>query len=218
MPSPTAPTISQLEQQIAKVQVALEKARAQQLAHAEKATANANKAVDIAQNKLTYLLAKPVTTPAAELRVATAKTVLKHHSAILADAQQHLALLLKAQKRRAKIAKKAAKIVKSKRSSAQKKLDKIAKKLGQQNATEPAAPTSATTPAAAPAKAAPRKRAPVRKKPVAAMPVVTSSTAPETVNPNTINPELIADVIPPTPEPMAPIEPRARIEQVDTNN
>lgn len=195
--------IADLEQQIAKIQTALHKARVQQQLKAEKALASAQKAAALAQTRLDNLILKGATTPAAKTRLAAAKTSLRHSSQALASAEATLAEIAKKQKSTAKIAKKTNKLLakasKGKTAKSQKKLEKkarkAAKKLTEDKAsaevsrdleTQPhsdsPAPAAKKRPVAKPAvKRAPRK-APAKPATVAPAAPVTEPAKPIAVD------------------------------------
>lgn len=93
----TPVSIADIEQQIAKVTTALEKARAQELVAAEKAFLAEQKATATAQAKVDDLEAKAATTPAALARLKTAHATLAAQQAKLASADERYNALVAAQ-------------------------------------------------------------------------------------------------------------------------
>jgi colicin import membrane protein len=91
-------SIADLESQIAKVSVALAKARAQKYSAAEKAVQVAKKAADAAAAKVKQLKAKGIATPAAKARLQTALDLAVTHKAALVVATSAFDELKAAQK------------------------------------------------------------------------------------------------------------------------
>lgn len=80
-------SITDIEEQIAKITAELEKARALQYTTAEKAFLAAQKRTAVAQAKVNDLNAKASTTVAAQSRLALAKTALTEQESLLADVE-----------------------------------------------------------------------------------------------------------------------------------
>lgn len=181
-----SPTIADIEKQIARVNAALDKARAQRLVNAEKALVTAQKAAAAAQSKIDLLNTKSITTPAAKTRLANAQATLATHTDAVTSAKDALKKLLKEQKKTAKIAKKVKKIIAkdadSKLSKSERKALKKANKKAKKNAaaetvTDATTSTVSTTP-----------KRPARKAPAKRRVVVEPESAPATISLPDVNP------------------------------
>lgn len=132
-------SVAELEQQIATLSAALEKARAQELAAAQKAVAAGEKALASASKKVTDISAKGVTTVAAKARLAQAKKDQLAATKMLAAAKDAVALLYSAAQTAKEVAKELAVLTKGKtKKTASKKT--VSKKTAPKKVAAPKAP------------------------------------------------------------------------------
>lgn len=137
-------SVAELEQQIATLSAALEKARAQELAAAQKAVAAGEKALASASKKVTDISAKGVTTVAAKARLAQAKKDQLAATKMLAAAKDAVVLLHSAAQTVKEVAKELAVLTKGKtkktasKKSASKKT--VSKKTAPKKVAAPKAP------------------------------------------------------------------------------
>jgi hypothetical protein len=108
-------SISDIEQQIAAVTFQLEQARLQQLVAAEKAYLAAQKAAEVAQNKVQDLSAKPSTTVAAQNRLLTATAAAEEQEIKLVAAFEVFDALKTQQKASEKFARKVGRVLAGKK-------------------------------------------------------------------------------------------------------
>lgn len=132
-------SVAELEQQIATLSAALEKARAQELAAAQKAVAAGEKALASASKKVTDISAKGVTTVAAKARLAQAKKDQLAATKMLAAAKDAVVLLHSAAQTVKEVAKELAVLTKGKtKKTASKKT--VSKKTAPKKVAAPKAP------------------------------------------------------------------------------
>jgi len=122
-------SIANIEQQITKVTLALEKARAHEFARAEKAFLAAQKATNAAQARVDALEAKAASTPAALARLNKAYADLATQQAQLDGADEIYSALLAAQEATKKFAADVAKVMAGKKLGKKIKFTKQEKKV-----------------------------------------------------------------------------------------
>ena len=149
MAAPKTPKYStaDLEREIAQLSTALDKARAKELAAAEKAVVAGKKALQSAKKKVADLMAKQNKTPAVKARLSQAKQDLAAQTKVNADAQAVLAELKSAQALKKEVAQELAKLSKTSAKKVKKtKPDTAKPPSAKKTAKTKAAPTEATAP------------------------------------------------------------------------